>query len=442
MPLFRPLLSASLPLSLIAALALGLGGSARAATPTAEAAEAINPADEQALGAALWARAPQLAAIRGALVEAEAFAQRSQLLPNPLLSAGWNTIPIGEHNPPGLPFWDIPNYTVGVSELFEIGKRGPRQRAAEWGRKAAAYTLEDGYAQAFFTLMQALTDQAAAVARVAVFERLVHDSAETIRLQRARADKGDVAAIEVDRLEVEDLRLQSSQREAQGAREAALAACSELLGRVCPRFGDEAQALAFLTTRQALPAVTADAALDRPDVRAAGAERARADAERVLADRLRIPDPVAGVTYTNDRFRVAGNQTQSLSLALAVPLPIFDRGQPERRRARTEGELASARREALMQSANANIAIQQRQLRILTDRARLLEEEALPRARQVVERISEAARRGGAALPDVLLARRAFEELELDRVDVTAAARRATLELRRQAGLYPKPPAQ
>ena len=71
---------------------------------------------------------------------------------------------------------------------------------------------------------------------------------------------------------------------------------------------------------------------------------------------------------------------------------------------------------------------------------RTLDSEAIPRAQGVAERMDAAARRGGAALQDVLLARRALEELQLDRVAVAAERFRAVVDLRRAAGLLPDVP--
>jgi len=60
-------------------------------------------------------------------------------------------------------------------------------------------------------------------------------------------------------------------------------------------------------------------------------------------------------------------------------------------------------------------------------------------ARTTAERVEAAARRGGAALQDVLLARRAMEELQLDRVDVAGETFAARLDIRRAAGTVPDP---
>jgi cobalt-zinc-cadmium efflux system outer membrane protein len=407
-------------------------------------ADAPDLFDEQALAGQVWAHAPDVLAARRGEIEASAVSNRSYLLPNPTLTGTWGTIPIGERNPPGDSFWAVPNYTLGVGELVELGKRGPRQRAAEAGRRAARFDVLEAYRQTFFAVLEALADQAAAQARVATLERLVVDSEGILRLQRARADRGDVAVIEVDRLEVEHARLQASLQQAQAAREAAATVCAQILGAACPRFESAEAAQRYLdrdvaTARPPVGAAAEAVVSERPDLQALRAQSEQSSHEAVLAKRQAIPDPIVGVSYTRDAHVAAGNQANSLTVSVTVPLPVFDRGQVDRQRAEARRENAEATRQTLTTAATTSLAIGRQRLELLRSRARLLDEDALPRARSVAERIEQAARRGGAALPDVLLARRALEELQLDRLDVTVEAQRVALELRRTAGEVPTP---
>jgi cobalt-zinc-cadmium efflux system outer membrane protein len=406
----------------------------------------IDPFDERALAAAVWQWSPDVLAARRDLIDAESIQARTHLLPNPILNGSWNTIPIGSRptidpvtNKP-VAFADVPNYSVGVSQLFELGKRGPRQRAAAAARDVTQMGVLDVYLHGFFAVMESLADQAAQTARLAVLERLVTDSQESLRLQRARADKGDIAPLEVDRLEVEHSRLLSSMRDAESDREGALVNCNFLLGAPCPRFAGEDDARRFLSQHGEAPATESERALaDRPDVQALRAERTRLEAELTLAERQSIPDPVASVGFTHDQFVAAGNQPNSFNLSLSIPLPIFDHGQTEATRARRRLSTNQAAAQTLTASVLRGLTAQRAQLQILSARARLLEEQAVPRARSVVERTEAAFRRGGVGFPDVLLARRAFEELELDRIEVAAAAHRASINLRRATATLPWP---
>ena len=419
-----------------------------AALFAASAPAPIDAFDERSLAAAVWQSAPEVLAARRDLIDAEATQARAHLLPNPTLSGSWNTIPIGSRptidpmtNRP-VTFDDVPNYSVGISELIELGKRGPRQRAAAAARAGSQLGLLDIYLHNFFSVMEALAEQAAQTARLAVLQRLVTDSQESLRLQRARADKGDIAPLEVDRLEVEHSRLLSAMHDAQADREGAVVACNALLGVPCPRFAGEDEARRFLSasTKGSPPADAQTAVAGRPDLQGLRAERTRLQNELTLAERQSIPDPVATVGFTHDQFVAAGNQPNSLNLSVSIPLPVFDRGQTEATRARRRLATNQAAVDSLTASALRGLTALRAQLSILEARARLLEEQAVPRARSVVERTEAAFRRGGVGFPDVLLARRAFEELELDRIEVAAAAHRASINLRRATADLPWPP--
>jgi cobalt-zinc-cadmium efflux system outer membrane protein len=396
------------------------------------------PFDEAALASVVWQRAPDVLAARRDLIDAEAVRDRTHLLPNPTLTGTWGTIPLGKRTG-DVGFWDVPNYNVGIAELFEIGKRGPRQRAAEAARNVQQLDVHDVYLRTFFAVLEAMSDQAAATARLMVLQRLVNDSQESLRLQRARADKGDIAPLEVDRLEVEHSRLLSSMRDAEATRQGAIITCGGLLGAACPQFASEEEARRFLMGRPAPTAITQTAIEGRPDIKALGAEKQRLQAELTLAERTVIPDPVASVGYTHDQFVAAGNQSNSLNLSVTIPLPFFDRGQTEAARARSRLANNDITNRSLRETLVRAIADQQRQLGVLEERARDLDQTAVPRARRVVELTEAAFRRGGVGFPEVLLARRAFEELELDRIDVASAAHRAGLNLRRATAALPWP---
>ncbi len=397
------------------------------------------PFDEDAFAAIVWDNAPDVLAARAQVIEADAARDHSHLLPNPTVGGDWATIPLGTRTG-GAPFWDVPNYTFGISSLLEIGKRGPRQEAAEAARSSARFVSLDAYRRSFFAALEALSRQAAAAMRAAVLRRLVASSDEGLRLQSARAEKGDVAGLQVDRSRVEHLRLLSALRGAEVEVEDAALVCMRIVGSECPRFTSEDEATRFLLHGSL--ATTADAIArtsDRADIRALGAEGLRLQAELVLARRLKVPDITFGVAYTHDTFVLAGNQANSISISLSLSLPVFDRGQIEV--ARTERRLRHNARmvEILSASAHREVELGDRQLVALRERARALEDEALPQAREVLERTEAAVQRGGGALPDILLVRRALEELVLDRVEALAAIHRVTLDRRRAAADLPQP---
>src|SRR5690348_5070353 len=78
----------------------------------------------------LWERAPDLQLARARVAQARADYEPALLVSNPNLDLSLNALPVGAQNPGAPvtnPWLEVPNYGFGLSELIELGKRGPRQ---------------------------------------------------------------------------------------------------------------------------------------------------------------------------------------------------------------------------------------------------------------------------------------------------------------------------
>ena len=390
--------------------------------------------NDAAIAQAVWRSAPAIADARRGLALAQGDAAQAKLLPNPAVTATWGTIPVGSRNPSGVnspSFWDVPNYTMGLSQNVELGKRGPRQAAMNAFARAQQQQMMDVYRHTFFDVLGAMVEQAAAAVSTREFEQLVADSAASLALQQARADKGDTAGLDVDRLSVEHERLISARDEHLVVQEAALANCAALLGGACPKFSSAEQAATYLE-RGIDTAMVASSQWqkNRPDLKSLQAQVQGTQELATLAQRRRIPDPTVTLGYTKDRFLVSGNQGQSVSLTVSLPFPVFDRGQvaartaTEQRRA-TEDTMAAVTRGSTVELEHAVV-----QLELARHRVDHLQNKVLPRAQNVLERLQAAAARGGVPLQEVLLARRTLEDLRLERVDVVAHVNHLWLNIR------------
>ena len=226
------------PLLLLTCL-LALSPVARAAEPaaapdpTAPRAEDLPPAldlarmpDDAVMAELLWGRSPDLVAARAKIVTARGDLVRAKLLPNPSLDASWNTIPVGKTNPPGLasPIDNVPNYAFSLSELVEIAKRGPRQRAARSALDAASFDAYELLRQRWYDLRERIAEVAAARVRVAALTDLQSDAHRLTELQRARAARGDTAGLDERsrRARGDQVRGQPERRAAEAVRGARL----------------------------------------------------------------------------------------------------------------------------------------------------------------------------------------------------------------------------
>jgi len=400
-------------------------------------------ADESTLAALLWTQSPEVLDARTAAGTAASEVTRAGTLPNPALDFTWGTIPVGQTNPPHLhdPLGNVPNYTTGLSQLIELAKRGPRQAATVAEYEHARAQALATFAARFFELLGTIGRIAKSQLRAGVAGELVEASAQLLELDRARAGKGDMAVMDLDRAEVEHLHLVASRDAAATDLEDARAACAALVARPCAPFASTKATRNFIEPAIVAPlpnAWSTDAEQRRPDIAALDAALQAAQARETLAKRRIIPDVTVRVGYTYDTFLASGNQEQSLALGLQMPLPTFDRGQADLQAAMVTLTRAAETRQAIVGAARLSLAAAARRRDLLNARLDALEV-ALKKARGVRDALQAAQQRGGASMIDVLLARRAYQELLLDRIDLLGDAYEATLKIRQVAALFPRP---
>ena len=398
-----------------------------------------SPADLQ-LVELLWARSPDLVAARAKLGTAEADVTRAEVFPNPGFDFQWGTLSLGPTNPPGLDkLKDVPNYTFTLNQPLEIGKRGPRQAASRAARDAALFDAVEMLRQRWFDLLERISEVATAEIRVGALEDTVRDAQRLADLQLERQKRGDIAGLDVDRAVLEAEKYASNLGQERERLSAALLLCAQSIGLPCRPFGSSDGARSFLSSRLAAspPPPNLDA---RPDLRSLQAQEASARSSLTLAKNRWIPDPTFRVGYLLDQFIVAGNQHQSLFVGVSMPLPFFDHGQADARAASALAE-AAGQAQLLLRSASIRdlASLEQQRQAALARRSRLMER-TLPLARDVVQRLESAVTRGGAPLPDLLLARRTLGDLQLDAADLDLFAFHLTVAQARTAGELPPLP--
>ncbi len=387
----------------------------------------------------LWEHAPALAADRATLGAAHADVERSHLLPNPQLDASWNTIPLGQTNPPGLsrPLDQIPNYALGLSELVEIGKRGPRQRAARASLAEVAYGVYGDLADHYFEVLALFGQVASAQIRLNDISGLVRDAGELTRLQRQRVGKGDSPELDAERAELEEAKLRTTYDEEQAHLAEALRDCTALLGVSCEPFASLDAAAEFLALK---PPQQGLAIAERPDIKAVESRRVAAAAARDLAGNKVIPDPTVRVGYTYDQFVISGNQRNSVFVGVSIPLPFLDRGQADKLEADSRQWSAVETRDRLEAQATTRATRLDQARNVAVERRTRMREQTLPKARAIVRDLDLVVQRGGVSLQDLLIARRTLDELLLDAADLDREVFELEVELARVRGWAPPAP--
>ena len=411
--------------------------------PASTARADVDYADESALANLVWEHAADVIDARKDAMVADSEVTRARLYPNPTLDAGWNTIPVGRTNPPDLhdPLGNVPNYTVGVSELVELAKRGPRQAAVVAELEAARAHAGAVFADRFFDVMRAVGRIAAGQVREAVLAEQVAESARLLELSRARAAKGEIASMQVERAETEHAGIEGARDKARSDVEMARADCAELVAEPCPPFASGAAARAFLRDHAGITlpdAWSPDIEARRPDVAALDAALRAADERGTLAKRKTVPDVTVRLGYTYDTFEAAGNQRQSLGVGMQLPIPVLDQGQADRAAAEAALLRAHRARDAVVASGRLVLDSALRQRAIVAERTARIAE-TLERADRLRTSMEGAVEQGGMSQVDVLLARRRYQELLLEGVELDSDAYETALKIRQTAALFPRP---
>lgn len=378
-----------------------------------------------ALAASLTSRAERQVgeALEGRRVAA------SPLLPsNPVVafSAGVRNVP-GE---------TATNWYATLSQEVEVaGQRSARLRIAEAeiAGQSELVTLADRDTAA--RAWRAYFEAVAARDELQMAERLEKAFGGAVAATRASAERGLAAGIEADITEALAVRLTQARLSAQRSHRTATSTISVLVGRVAG-----AQDLTVEGDLEPLGGVVPLAqelvrrSDDRPELRAARAQRKALEASADVFRRARIPNVTFSVFAQNDGFneRVFG-----LGLALPIPLP-----QPLGRT--YAGEIAEV--EALSRRASTVLERLRREIGLEVTTALhtyeaakaerdLYTSERLSRAEQSLASIAREIGAGRLGVRDAIVSQQALMELLHAGLDARLALCLASVELARAAGV-------
>jgi outer membrane protein, heavy metal efflux system len=343
------------------------------------------------------------------------------LRPNPV--ASYNAEQLGNRNVD-------PQHTVTLGQPIELG--GKRQRRLDSARAASRVTsaeLDDVRRQVVAQVKKAFTDVLLARATLDLSADNLKTLDETERLQRIRAEKGDISELELTRIQVQRFAFERDVTDARQALATARVALRAAIGpdAVSPELAVDG-ALDFREVALDASALRRRALDARPDLRAAEAARARARADRELARANAWWDVTPQVEYQ----RIGSDNT--FGLGVSVPLRVFDRNQGEVARTRAEVDRADALREAaalqVLTEVDAALAavVNQR------EKVVLLRDTYLPKAQRARDTVETAYRRGGVSLLDFLDAQRSYRETALEHLRALGAHRAALDQLEAAVG--------
>ena len=384
------------------------------------------------------ARNPSLQAGQIGVDESRAAETTAFLRPNPTWSLTYDQI---GHTVDGGAF-SATTLTTAFSYLHERdGKRELRRDSAQQATVIAASAQADLQRNLVFTLRSAFIQ----VLQANAFRSLARDNLaaydQVLSVSRGRFQSGDIAQIDLDRLELQRVTFESDVQTADvNLRTAKIQLLRLLDDRTTPEDEfDVAGPFDFAQPSRSVDDVRRLAIDARPDLRAAAQAVDKARTDHRLAEANGSTDP----TFTVDAgFPSISQVWQSyqpplrefVGFTVGVPLRIFDRNQGEKLRADldvTRNErLADAARVQVVADVDTSYATVVSAVALL----RPYKERYLAQATRVRETVTFSYQRGGASLVEFLQAQQDYRSIQISYVNLVAAFLNAVNQLNAAVG--------
>lgn len=302
-------------------------------------------------------------------------------------------------------------YTVALSQTIETG--GKRQRRLESARAAtrvAEYDLADTRRQVVYQVKKAFSDVLVAKETLDLAERNLKTLDEVERLQRIRVERGDLAELELNRIQVQRYQFERDAADARQAVAAGKIALRTAVGRpdVVAEDFDVAGQLTFKEMTWSRNDLYRFVIQRRPDVLSAAAAADKARAEIRLARANAWWDITPQVEYQ----RIGPYDT--IGFGFSIPIRIFDRNQGEIARTMAGAQRAEEQRQATTVQALSEVDTALTTVQTSATKVKLLHDTYLPIAQRVRETVEFAYRRGGLSLLDFLDAERSYRQSALE----------------------------
>ncbi len=357
------------------------------------------------------------------------------LRPNPGLSLLTDGIQIA----PNKGVWEPlsgAEYQASFSYLHERDhKRELRQESAKEGTQIAQSQHEDLERNLLFNLRSVFvqTLQSKAVLALAHQELDYYD--HIIDISRTRFKSGDLAQIDLDRIELQRVQYEADLQTAEVNLRTSKIQLLQLLNDRTPVDQFDVQG-PFDFTDQLQPLETfRQTALDnRPDLRAALEAVQQANTNHKLAISNGSTDPTFGAWYTYNPSFSNPYANQTLGLSVSVPLRVFDRNQGEKQRTQLDigrnQQLTDAARAQVFGDVDSAYAQVNSNLILL----RPYKDKYLAQAVRVRETVTYAYQRGGASLMDFLNAQSDYRNVQVAYLQLIGAYLTAVSQLNLAVG--------
>ncbi len=324
----------------------------------------------------------------------------------------------------------------GVSYLFERrNKRGLRFEAAKQGTAIGIAQQSDTVRNLLFNLRTAFVGvlQAKAVSRLAQDNLDYYD--KILKISRDRFQAGDIARIDLDRLELQRLQYESDVQTALVNLRTAKINLLALLDdqRQVDSF-DLDGPFDFSEDLLALDDYRKDALDARPDLRAAALSVRQAETNYQLAEADGSTDPTIGLWFTHNGSFNNPDALNTLGASVSIPLRIFDSNQGEKLRTKIDVKRNEKLRQGVETQVYSDVdsayAILSSDINLLKPYKR----QYLQQAVSVRDTVLFSYQHGGASLLDFLNAQSEYRTVQLSYVNLIASYLTAAAQMNLAVG--------
>jgi outer membrane protein, heavy metal efflux system len=336
------------------------------------------------------------------------------LRPNPQFTMTADGTAIAPHNGNWQPVKGT-DLSPNLSYLHERdGKRELRLESAKQGTQIAASQHADLERNLLFNLRSQFVATMQAKAVLALTKEELNYYDHLIDISRLRFQKGDIAQIDFDRIELQRVQYES---DLEGAivnlRQAKIILLQLLDDKTPVEQFDVKGDFDFTDQLKSVEAFQQIALSNRPDLMAAYQSVNQAYTNHRLAVSNGSTDPTFAAWYTWNDSNNNPNALQTLGLSVQVPLRIFDRNQGEK--ARTQLDIAKNQRQEDATSAQVFSDVDSAYIQVdsTLNLLRPYKAKYIDQATRVRDTVTYAYQRGGASLLDLLNAQSDFRNVEL-----------------------------
>jgi cobalt-zinc-cadmium efflux system outer membrane protein len=324
----------------------------------------------------------------------------------------------------------------GVSYLFERrNKRGLRYEAARQGTAIGAAQSSDTERTLLFNLRTAFVGilQAKAVLRLA------HDNLEyydkILKVSRDRFQAGDIARIDLDRLELQRLQYESDLQNAEVNLRTTKINLLALLDDRRPVDSFEVEGtFDFREDLLPLDDYRKEALDARPDLRAALLTVKQAETNYKLAEADGSIDPTVGVWFTHNGSFNNPDALNTIGASVSIPLRIYDRNQGEKLRTKIDISRNEKLRQGVETQVYSDVDSAYATLNSNINLLKPYKRQYLEQAVRVRDTVFFSYQHGGASLLDFLNAESEYRAVQLNYVNLVGSYLTAAAQINQAVG--------